>query len=292
LGAYRHLLESSPGFTLGAALEFTETDFDEDFRTVWGLDTSEPPEGMSHDDWLTCKRIHGMASQVAEAALLLVRQKGIGRGRLAVGDQLSEEARAHDQMLSELLGSIRPHLAAEEFARVSHQLDLPSPDDPRSRRAIFENTLQLAARRIFPPSMDVVASRMESLVEFVVASQNERCNAFLGRVATCYCLNLRTELSVMCRAVLEAAIQDIASDDAVREVLSIPKHVRLGLAARVEYLDSLGLIQAEVRASIDRVKRGGDDAVHVAPGLEPDPDVLLADLVTALNAVTQLRNRI
>ncbi len=85
MGQYRHLLESSPGCTLGAALEFTESDFREDFADIWGLDAKSPPTGMAHDDWLACRRVYGMARQVADVAMLLVRHKGVGVNRLAIG---------------------------------------------------------------------------------------------------------------------------------------------------------------------------------------------------------------
>ncbi len=291
MGAYRYLIESSPGFSLGAALEFAESDFEEDFLKVWGLDADAPPEGVERDDWLACRRIYGIASQIAEVALLLVRQKGIGPQRLATGSQLADEARSRDEQLSELLESVEPHLAPEVFARVRDQLEAPSASDPRSHRDIFVNTLQFAARRIFPPSLDEVASRLEALVRYVVGSQNDRTNAFLGRVANCYCLGLRTELAVMARAVLDTALQDVVPDDSVRQALKTPKHQRVGLSSRLQYLDNFGLVAKAARHAMGRIKTAGDNAVHTTPGLEPDPDSIMSDLVTALGAVDGLRTQ-
>lgn len=291
MGAYRYLIESSSGFSLGAALEFTESDFREDFIAVWGLEADAPPDHVERDDWLACRRIYGMASQIAEVALLLVRQKGIGAQRMATGSQLATEARSHDQHLNELLDAVKPHLAPEDFARVRDQLEAPSADDPRSHRDIFVNTLQLAARRIFPPTLDEVASRLEGLVRYVVGSQNERTNAFLGRVATCYCLGLRTELAVMARAVLDTALQEVVPDETVRNALNTPKRQRVGLSSRLQYLDNFDLVSGEPRQAMTRVKRAGDDAVHTAPGLEPDPDGIMSDLVSALGAVDGLRTK-
>jgi hypothetical protein len=289
MGAYRYLLESSPGFTLGAALEFTESDFREDFADVWHLDADFPPEGMDHDDWLACRRVYGMARQVADVAMLLVRRKGIGPQRLAVGEQLHAEARAHDRHLDELLEAVRPHLEPKDFARVQAQLDRPSADDPRSRRGIFVNTLQLAARSIFPPTLDEVALRIETLVKYAVGAQNERTNAFLGRVATCYCLGLRTELAVMARAVLDTALQEVVPDEPVRQALGLPKRERVGLSSRLRCIDAFDLIRGDARHAMDRLKRAGDDAVHTSPGLEPQPDSIMRDLLAALSAADTLR---
>lgn len=291
MGAYRYLLESSPGFTLGAALEFAESDFREDFADVWRLEAASPPAGMDHDDWLACRRVYGMARQVADVAMLLVRRKGIGEQRLAVGDQLQADAQAHNQHLDELLESVKPHLEPHDFARVRAQLDRPSADDPRSRRDIFVNTLQLAARSIFPPTLDEVAVRIEALVKFAVSAQNERTNAFLGRVATCYCLGLQTELAVMARAVLDTALQEVVPDEPVRQALGIPKRDRVGLSARLRYIDHLDLISGAPRHAMDRLKRAGDDAVHTAPGLEPQPDSIMSDLLAALSAADELRRQ-
>ena len=291
MGAYRYLIESSPGFSLGLALEFAESDFREDFVDAWGLEADAPPEGIDHDDWLTCRRVYGIADQVANVALLLVRRKGLGPQRLAIGSQLAEEARSREEQLNELLEAVKPHLTSEAFARVQNQLETPSASDPRSHRDIFTNTLQLAARRIFPPSLDEVALRLEALVRYVVGSQNDRTNAFLSRVATCYCLGLRTELAVMARAVIDTALQEVVLDENVRPALRLPSHQRVGLSSRIQYLDNFGLFSADERRSMLRIKDAGDNAVHTTPGLEPEPDSIMSDLVSALAVVDRLRDK-
>ena len=143
-----------------------------------------------------------------------------------------------------------------------------------------------------PATLDEVAGRLESLVKYVVRSQNERANAYLSRVATCYCLGLCSELSVMARAVLDTALQDVVSDESVRKGLSLANHVRIGLGNRLQYLQRYDLVADAPMRAMERIKNAGDDAVHTAPGLEPQPDTTMTDLVAAIGGVEELRGRL
>src|SRR5207244_9256240 len=137
------------------------------------------------------------------------------------------------------------------------------------------------------PQLDAVVARLQSLLNYLVTAHNGRTNAFLAHVARCYCLDYRTELAVMCRAVLDTALQDLAPDERVRAKLGGRPGDRVGLSRRLEYIDSLGLIRDDHLQAMRRIKRAGDDAVHVAPGLEPEPDALVADLLVALTAIEE-----
>lgn len=95
----------------------------------------------------------------------------------------------------------------------------------------------------------------------------------------------------MARAVLDTALQEVIPDEPVRMALQIAKRDRVGLSARLRYLDSLDLIRGDARKAMDRLKSAGDDAVHTAPGLEPQPDAIMTDLLAALTAADALRNR-
>lgn len=274
---------------LGVELDLSADRFAEAFEVEWGLNRAEAPEGMDADSWLACKRVYGIAGQVAETALRLVREKGVGDGRLTEGDRLTEEAREVERKHNEIRETLGPYLTHDQRLDLERLLRQPSADDPRSRRAVFENTLQLAARATLGSSWDNVAWRMERLAGLAVRSQNPRCDSYLGRVATCYCLDLRTECAVMCRAVVETALEDVTDDDEVRKALRLSQREPIVLATRIAYLDKMELIDTEIRAAIDRIREGGNSAAHAMPGLEPDLDSLLEDMVEALNAITHLR---
>ncbi len=83
----------------------------------------------------------------------------------------------------------------------------------------------------------------------------------------------------------------VVPDEPVRQALNLAKRDRVGLSARLRYIDNLNLIRGDARQAMDRLKRAGDDAVHTAPGLEPQPDAIMTDLLAALTAADALRHR-
>src|SRR5690606_29432174 len=100
----------------------------------------------------------------------------------------------------------------------------------------------------------------------------EFTSAYLSRVAECYIRDMRPELAVMCRAVLDTAIQQVADDEQVKNIVGAGRRGHVGLERRIEFCRSCGIFDDEVRDAAERVMDAGDKAAHVVPGLERDPD--------------------
>ena len=286
MGPYTDLIDYDSAYSLANALDDAESDFRGDFIDYWGLEGHEPPEGMDRDEWLELRKLYGLAEQIGEVASTLIKRKGLGPQRLAQPAVMAAEARDFQAQVDKVLDAIKERFGLDTWAAFDSALLPHDASDPRTKQSVFQTSLELFTSALFIPSLDAVVARLQRLVDYLVAAQNERSNAFLARVARCYCLDHRTELAVMCRAVLDTALQDIAPDEHVRAHLGGRTNERIGLAKRLDYVDSLGTIGSPVRAAMDRLKRVGDDAVHTAPGLEPDPDELMSDLVDALHAIT------
>lgn len=285
MGQYADLMRKFPGLTLGAALQFAQTDFQEDFLELWGLDESAPPPHLDRDDWLAARQVHGRAQQIGAIAMLLLKRKGVGPQGLALGSQLSQEASAYARRIEETLALVADSIPAEDFAQLEGRLKSGDTVDPLTRRMIFENTMQIEATKLLPRTLDAVAARLEALVGYVVLARGARTNRYLARVASCYCLDLRAELAVMARAVLDAALQEFLHDDAIRKDRRVGPHSRVGLGDRLGYIKSLDLAKPAELDAMHAIKKGGDVAVHDEPGKEPQPDATMANLVASLNAI-------
>lgn len=285
MGPYTDMIAQNAEYSLADALRDAEDDFRQDFIEYWGLESPAPPDGVELDEWRDLRKLYGLAKQVAGVAATLVRQKGLGPQRLAEPAAIAEEARAFQARVDNVLGLVREQLGPGAWSKAYWNLLPQVPTDPRTRHGVFQNSLEFETSSLFLPQLDVVVGRLQALLKYIVATGNDRTRAYLARVARCYCLDHRPELAVMCRAVLDTALQDIAPDEAVRAKLGGKPSERVGLSKRLEFVDANDLIQGPSREAMARLKKAGDDAVHVAPGLEPEPEVLIGDLVSALTAI-------
>jgi hypothetical protein len=288
MGPWTDMIANNAEFSLADALDFTEGDFRSDFLEYWGLDASSAPDWMDHDQWLQLRKLHGFAAQISEIVSTLLKRKGVGPDRLAQPAILAQEAAFFQTQVNEALAFIEQKSGADAKWQAYSRLTPQAPSDPRTRRAVFRNSFELAISQLFMPDLGSMAQRAENLIEHLAAVPGERARAYLSRVARCYCLDQSTELAVMCRAVCDAALTDVAPDENVRKASGLRSSQRIGLSHRLNYVESLDLLPREVIDAMTRVKRAGDDAVHVSPGLEPERDVLLADLVVGLNGIAKL----
>jgi hypothetical protein len=282
---YLELIKENPGVSATSFIDDARDDFFDAFKEVFGLESKAPPPSMTLDDWLAARKVYGMARQIAGIAASLVRQKGIGSDRLAFGASLAADARAHSKAIEEFVESYQGQIPDDKLRQLRALLDAFDASDPRGLRWIFRETVLSEALRLFPPSPRGLAERLENLTQYVVAARNDLTNQYLARVARCYCLDLRAELAVMARAVLDSALEDAVNDEDIRRRRGLAKRVRVGLGERIHYLSSSDRIRPpDVKAMLS-VKTSGDDAAHCLPGLEQDPDTLMQALVDSLKAI-------
>jgi hypothetical protein len=98
------------------------------------------------------------------------------------------------------------------------------------------------------------------------------------RVAECYVREMRPEFAVMCRAVLDSALQEILTDEAVLK--------RVGgdtatLERRIQAAYSVGIFDDSSFKSANVVREAGNTAAHLTPGLETPMDDILVDVTRA-----------
>jgi hypothetical protein len=143
--------------------------------------------------------------------------------------------------------------------------------------------LQLEAARLIPYDPAKMATRIYGLTNYLVQHRDERSTAYLSRLAKCYMLEMRTEFTVMARAVLDAALQEAVDDAEVRATVGAEREVTL--ERRIAHFSASGVFSRGVEQAARDVKKAGDDAVHAVPGLEPNPDDTLRKLVAVFEAL-------
>jgi hypothetical protein len=284
MGQFEYDFNNNAAFTLDDALDGVASDFPDDFLTHWGLQSSEPPPHLERDEWLELRRIYGTASQLASIAGALVQRKGVGKDRLALGALLQQEANRQQRQIEDLLDRAKLELNDADYGRLFGLLFLPvSPNDSRTKAAVFENTLQIAAMQQFVQQPGRLARRLQSLATYLVRHANDRTAEYLARVAKCYVLDMGAELAVMSRAALESALESVLDDDEVRRTVGADRFI--GLERRLEYCSAKGILDLPTRRAADFVKEVGDLAAHAAPNFSVDLDRLVQSLAAVLTAV-------
>lgn len=238
--------QNPDGFVSDAIQDYV-WEYTREFRAYWGLDAEEPPEDLEGATWEVLK----IWDRIAKRFLLSARQ------------------------LREVDGSdIRGFL---EWLR---ELGT-DPTDVLFFRQVFE--LELADE--FAAGALAMADRAMELVDLLMMIESDRGQSYLRRVADCYIRGLRTEAVVMCGAVLEAALEDYAPDDVVREALPYLKGRRYVLAGhRLEFVQEAGYLSPELAEVARLVLDDRNRALHVSPGLESDPKEQIERLAEVLAA--------
>ena len=270
-------------------------DFETEFDRYWWLDSPSPPDDSSADAWRALVQVRDLADSVASVAKSLLRRRGLGASRLQAGAQLAAEADRMEKNVALILERAKgmAGLTDVQRAKLAEALESPgSIDDPRARYLVFIARLQQHAHDEYNRSPARMAERIQRLVRYLVQFPGERAHAYLGRVAECFVLDMRAELAVMTRAVLESAIEDVVQEETVRAALRLGSNERVGLSNLIAYCENHRhgpVFGAKATAAAKRIKEAGDDAAHLVPGLEQNPEELLSDLATCLTDLERQR---
>ena len=84
-------------------------------------------------------------------------------------------------------------------------------------------------------------------------------------------------------------MHDVAAVDVVRNALWMARRMRVALASHFKCLTTLDHVTRQEVEAMGRVKKAGDDAVQLGPGIQTEPDELMRDLVLFLKVVERLR---
>ena len=97
------------------------------------------------------------------------------------------------------------------------------------------------------------------------------------------------EFAVMARAVLDTALEEFVDDETVRRAIGGDRHI--GLERRIEYCGQEGVFDKQGKQAAGEIRDAGNQAAHMAPGLEPQMDRLLSGLMTALAQIERAQER-
>lgn len=279
---YDHLL---PDGSLEDALEGAQENYTHEFRQYWGLEDDEPPEHLETAAWREYRNLYRLVQKLANGVESLVRPRRVPDEKLEELEYVREEAKRFAEKIRRLQKRLREELPKEEYWDLIEALRPVEPEDPRTKKSFLDNCMQIEATRLFPTSSWRMGRRMWRLLDRLVESPGMRTSAYLSRVAECYVRGMSPEMAVMARAVLEAALEEHVPDNAVQQTVGPGKNGRITLNRRREAARAIGIFNESEYQASGRVKDAGDEAAHVAPNLQSDPDDILDDLISALGAL-------
>ena len=258
-------------YDFDAAIEFATEEFSQNFEDYWGLSGAEPPEGLHANQWREFVAMARLAQKLASGASSLVRPRRVKDDQLALREALEAEAAERRALVSGILERLKPNVTPESYNDIYWHLLSGSPSDPRTRSAFFETCLQLEVWGLFASNPGRMGKRLGQLFEFMIRAPGEFTRAYLSRVAECYVREMPTEFAVMARAALDAAIQEVISDEqVVVEVGGSPGKDKVTLERRIQACRSKGWFPPELGRAADSIRANGRDAAHFSPGLEVD----------------------
>jgi hypothetical protein len=249
----------NPDWSLALMLGVHKEYWQEIYNDYWGLADEAGPEHLDWGQWERGKHLDRIAQRLTAAALSLdLRQ-------MANADELP----AVD---AETLGVVRNILVAYgESVLVRDRFSFEPADDAL-------NMLYNAP------------DRLRQLISLTLSGTlDQRTTAFLSRIGRLYVYGFEPETLILCRAALDTALQERFPDSNVEKVLGMSRERGYTLQERIHVAYSVGVFDDVQRSSAHRLRRAGNDAVHVAPGflVEGVADafaaiVMLSDLLVAL----------
>lgn len=156
--------------------------------------------------------------------------------------------------------------------------------EPLTEHPLFRQALEAQLARDLEDELEAMSANAVCLLDYLVAVKHERPRAYLARVGACYLRGLETEAIVMAGAVLDAALQEIFDDNAIRNSsIRCGRYVSLG--NRIEYAIHIGALSEDQGDRAFWVAHERNKAVHAVPGTASDADDILGALAAVLNAL-------
>lgn len=271
--------------TLDRRFQELLTQFEREWTRYWGLSGS-PPQDVSLVEEQEVRRLVNTAYQFVRAAESLSSARLPDRKR-TLPDVLQMEAVNEESRKPEVLevfeaqSADQPWATPEFWSKLAKRLERTA-GPARRREVFFRSAVELHAFKAFGTTPGPIASRTLQLLSFLVAAQNDRVRAYLARVSRCFILDLEPELTIMARAVLEAALGAAGIDDAIERVREVKKARWAGLSIMIEAASLAELLDEEGRIAAEAVSEAGNYAVHNAPGTGPKAEEILAKLKLVL----------
>jgi uncharacterized protein DUF4145 len=286
MSVFEDFFPANPLYSLDNAYSDASTWYDEDFEFFWGLGATEPPADWEYDQWQALRARQFLAQKLAKGAATLVRPQRLADKHVTSLRLLNREAATREQELDEVLAKIKEILGGDVPFRVYEVVYGHHLDDPRTQLGFFHNCLQLEADKHFGTSPGRMADRMMPLIDLMIRQPGEFTREYLARVAACYIRDMQPEFAVMARAALDSAIQEVIDDD---DVLRTVGGDRADLERRIHACRTKSWLTAEEERSATAVRKAGNDAIHVAPGMAPNSSDVLGHLSKVLAALDRVK---
>ena len=261
------------------------TEFEVGWKEHWGIGHEFAPSSIDPDMWEDANRFFADANRICEILYTSTGRQPPPALR-ELRDKLEEDTDREIGEWNEEFENIEALVG--ESARVELEekhwnKDLEAP----MRLALFDTSMQIFAYKYFGTHAGDLAARAVELVRSMIRVKGEAARQYLGRVAVCYVHDMRPELAVMARAVMEAALRACVDETTV----SARGKRHPTLIDWVEAARTNEILPHEAYEAALRVKRGGDDGIHNIPQQAPERQVTLAQLITVLEAIDDATKR-
>lgn len=215
------------------------------------------------------------------------------RDEAALRDVADEDlalARALDSFGKKLLAGLHElRLRPELVEPLTHW----RPGDSPLRTAHEFSSYQIAYDRLeielATQSVELLFGARKRLFKLLILlsdfAPTERALAYLDRVTRLYLWGFDAEVPILCRATLEAALEERVSEN---ELSSLGmKRGRFGFSVH-QYIEAgvqLGILTVEGQALANDIRSSGNAAAHAAPGLSVDSFELVGKLWMLLDHI-------
>lgn len=259
-------------------------EFRSEWERHWGLG-GDAPKDKSVDDTLDIRSLYATADRLVRAAEALDPSR-LPDNKRSLPAWLAEDAEAERASLQELMDGLR---TMEPFTDPSlrtrlHRALREGSSPAQQKELFFRTAVEFMVFERLAPRPGLMASRTLQLLPFLMQTRSGRARQYLARVARCFILDLRPELVIMCRAVLDAALEDAELDSAVvTRIRDAQGSSNSMLTVRIEAARETNVLDVGGRQAAIDVRDAGNDAVHNVPSQVPEPFTILTSLRTVLD---------
>ena len=293
MGFFQDIIAQDPTYSLDSAYDMLLNDYPHDFRSYWGLEQGSDPDHLDAADQAEYRRLSQLTTKLAQGASLLVRPPKLREDDIRQMAWIEEEAETLRERLRETLEQAKNRLPHDVWWQVYWATRPQGPGDPRVKQEFMEICMQLEAAELFPAWPGDIAKRLFHLVALVLENPTRRTREFLPRVAECYVRDMKAELAVMARAVLDVALKEVFPDEEVRHRVGAGKDVVL--ERRIQCAAAFGTFDGEIFNAADQIRKAGNLMAHPSnsPNSEVDAvdtDGIVRDLLMCLRRLDEVSN--
>jgi hypothetical protein len=259
--------------------------FEVGWKEHWGIGHEFAPSSIDPDMWEDANRFFADANRICEILCTSTGRQPPPALR-ELSDKLKEDSDREIKEWFEEFEEIEALVdeSAREPAIEKHaNKDLEAP----MRLALFDTSMEILVYKYFEIHTGDLAARAVELVRSMIRVKGEATRQYLGRVAVCYVNDMRPELAVMARAVIEAALRDCVDETTVST--RGKRHPKLH--DWIEAARTNEILPHEAYKAAHDVRQAGNDVIHTIPQQAPERQVTLAQLITVLEAIEDVTKR-